>query len=129
MIPIDHSVAALRSGVMGSALVAAHRSECLNRKQIAQHVNCSMMNLRYDFSEFICVQRQQSRRRERKYGDQSMTNSTTTKGHRQVRIEAYGVKGGKSRPWRRCFANAELLVAWCERNDAVVLGIRNVDEE
>jgi hypothetical protein len=39
-------------------------------------------------------------------------------------IEAYGVKGLKNRPWRRAFANAEKLLAWCDRNDAIVLGTR-----
>ena len=43
---------------------------------------------------------------------------------KQPRIEAYGMKGLKNRPWRRTFANAEKLLAWCEANDAIVLGTR-----
>jgi len=46
-----------------------------------------------------------------------------------ARIEAYGSKGMQNRPWRRTFASAEKLDAWCERNDAVVLGTRRVDSE
>jgi hypothetical protein len=45
------------------------------------------------------------------------------------RIEAYGVKGLRSRTWRRVFADAETLIDWCERNDAVVYGTRRVDGE
>ena len=43
------------------------------------------------------------------------------------RIEAYGVKGTKSRPWRRTFKDADALIAWCEKNDAEVYGQRFVD--
>jgi len=46
-----------------------------------------------------------------------------------ARIEAYGSKGMQSRAWRRTFASAEKLLAWCERNDAVVLGTRRVEGE
>jgi hypothetical protein len=42
------------------------------------------------------------------------------------RIEAYGVKGVKSRPWRRTFKDAEALLAWCEKNDAEVYGTRHL---
>ncbi len=45
-----------------------------------------------------------------------------------ARIEAYGSKGMQNRSWRRTFASAEKLVAWCERNDAVVLGTRAADD-
>jgi hypothetical protein len=44
-----------------------------------------------------------------------------------ARIEAYGVKGLQSRPWRRIFADAEKLYAWCECHDAVVYGQRYVE--
>jgi len=47
---------------------------------------------------------------------------------KRVRIEAYGSKGMQNRTWRRTFASAEKLVAWCERNDAVVLGTRPADD-
>jgi hypothetical protein len=43
---------------------------------------------------------------------------------KQGPIEAYGVKGLKNRGWRKTFANAEKLLAWCETNDAIVLGTR-----
>jgi len=46
-----------------------------------------------------------------------------------VRIEAYGLKGMQNRTWRRTFASVERLEAWCERNDAVVLGTRRIDGE
>lgn len=43
------------------------------------------------------------------------------------RIEAYGVKGMKSRPWRRTFNDSDALLTWCEKNDAEVYGQRFVD--
>jgi hypothetical protein len=43
------------------------------------------------------------------------------------RIEAYGVKGMNSRPWRRTFKDADALMTWCEKNDAEVYGQRAVD--
>jgi hypothetical protein len=46
---------------------------------------------------------------------------------RSSRIEAYGVKGIKSRPWRRTFKDADALMAWCEKNDAEVYGTRQVE--
>jgi hypothetical protein len=46
---------------------------------------------------------------------------------RSGRIEAYGVKGMKSRPWRRTFKNSDALLTWCEENDAEVYGQRSVD--
>lgn len=44
-----------------------------------------------------------------------------------ARIEAYGVKGLQSRSWRRTFATAEQLTAWCERHDATVRGQRYIE--
>jgi len=44
-----------------------------------------------------------------------------------ARIEAYGVKGMKSRPWRRTFKDADALIAWCEENDAQVYAQRDAD--
>jgi len=44
-----------------------------------------------------------------------------------ARIEAYGMKGWKNTPWRRRFASPEKLAAWCEKNDATVLGTRDAD--
>ena len=42
-------------------------------------------------------------------------------------IEAYGVRGLQSRPWRRTFATAEQLTAWCDQHDAAVRGQRFVE--
>jgi hypothetical protein len=42
-------------------------------------------------------------------------------------IEAHGVKGMKSTPWRKTFRNAAALNAWCEKNSAVVHGTRTAD--
>lgn len=42
-------------------------------------------------------------------------------------IEAYGVKGMQSKPWRRKFPNYEALAKWVEENDAEVHGIREVE--
>ncbi|MEO7736441.1 MAG: hypothetical protein ABIY55_36115 [Kofleriaceae bacterium] len=46
-----------------------------------------------------------------------------------ARIEAYGSKGMRNRAWRRTFASVEKLEAWCERNDAAVLGTRRLHGE
>lgn len=46
---------------------------------------------------------------------------------RSPKLEAYGVKGVKSRPWSRTFRNADHLARWCEENDAEVQGTREVD--
>jgi hypothetical protein len=43
------------------------------------------------------------------------------------RIEAYGVKGMKSRPWRRTFKDADALMTWGEKNDAQFYAQRFVD--
>jgi hypothetical protein len=51
-------------------------------------------------------------------------SATATKPRR---IEAYGVKGMRSRPWRRTFKDADTLAAWCEENGAEVYGTRDVD--
>jgi hypothetical protein len=39
-------------------------------------------------------------------------------------VEAYGVKGMKSIPWRKIFKNSEALNKWVEANDAEVHGTR-----
>ncbi|MGH9888396.1 MAG: hypothetical protein ACREBE_22870 [bacterium] len=41
-----------------------------------------------------------------------------------ARIEAYGVKGMNSRPWRRTFKSADALMAWCEKHGAEIYGQR-----
>jgi hypothetical protein len=41
-------------------------------------------------------------------------------------IEAHGVKGMKSTPWRKTFKSTEALNAWVEKNDAEVHAIREI---
>lgn len=36
------------------------------------------------------------------------------------KIEAYGVKGMKSTPWRKTFKSREALVKWLEKNEGNV---------
>lgn len=43
-------------------------------------------------------------------------------------IEAYGVKGMKSTPWRKIFKNVDALNKWVEKNDAEVYGTRSVEK-
>jgi hypothetical protein len=43
------------------------------------------------------------------------------------RVEAYGVKGLASKPWRRTFASAMALSTWAEKNSAEVHGQRFVE--
>ena len=50
-----------------------------------------------------------------------------TAKEKPTRIEAYGVKGLRSQLWRRTFASAAKLDAWCEKHDATVLGTRVAD--
>lgn len=38
-------------------------------------------------------------------------------------VEAYGVKGMKSTPWRKTFRSADAMNAWTEKNDAEVFGM------
>jgi hypothetical protein len=64
---------------------------------------------------------------------ESAGTTTATDGHDFAvvkpprRIEAYGVKGMKSRPWRRTFKDSDALMTWCDENDAVVYGQRFLD--
>lgn len=41
-------------------------------------------------------------------------------------IEAYGNKGFKNTPWRKTFTDADALNKWAEKNDASVLGTRDI---
>ena len=43
------------------------------------------------------------------------------------KIEAYGVKGVKSTPWRKIFPTSDALNRWVEKNDAEVFGTREVE--
>jgi hypothetical protein len=45
------------------------------------------------------------------------------------RIEAYGVKGMKSKPWRMVFPTLTSLRKWAEKNDAEVYGWRAEERE
>ena len=44
------------------------------------------------------------------------------------KIEAFGQKGMKNIEWRKEFKSEEALNAWLEKNDAVCLGVRNIEE-
>lgn len=44
-------------------------------------------------------------------------------------VEAYGVKGFRSKPWRRTFRSVDALNAWAARHDAEVIGTREVTRE
>ncbi len=44
------------------------------------------------------------------------------------KVEAYGVKGMKSTPWRKTFRDANALATWAEKNSAEVHGTRSVEE-
>jgi hypothetical protein len=44
------------------------------------------------------------------------------------KVEAHGVKGMKSTPWRKVFKNLEALDAWCEKNDAEVHAYSAVEQ-
>lgn len=44
-------------------------------------------------------------------------------------IEAYGVKGLKSKPWRKTFKDFEALARWEERHDAEHFATREVSLE
>lgn len=46
------------------------------------------------------------------------------KGHT---IEAHGVKGMKSTPWRQTFKNSDHLADWAEKHDAEVHGVRDLE--
>lgn len=41
-------------------------------------------------------------------------------------IEAYGVKGMKSTPWRKVFKDYDALSDWADANDAEVYGTRTL---
>ena len=45
-----------------------------------------------------------------------------------VRIEANGVKGMKSKPWRKVFKTTETMLAWAEKNDADIHATRETTE-
>lgn len=47
---------------------------------------------------------------------------------KNYKIEAYGVKGMKSLPWRKEFQDVEALEAWLDRNDAECLGTRELED-
>jgi hypothetical protein len=44
-------------------------------------------------------------------------------------IEAYGVKGMKSTPWRKTFSTAEKLNAWCEKHSAEVHAVSDSGDD
>lgn len=46
---------------------------------------------------------------------------------KDVKVEAHGVRGMKSTPWRKTFKNADALNKWAEANDAEIHGVRDVE--
>jgi len=42
----------------------------------------------------------------------------------KTKVEAYGVKGMKSTPWRKTFKSLEALNAWVEKTGAEVHAVR-----
>jgi hypothetical protein len=47
-------------------------------------------------------------------------NAHLKKASDDERVEAYGVKGMKSTPWRKVFKNQKALEAWMDKNDGDV---------
>lgn len=45
----------------------------------------------------------------------------------EARIEAYGTKGFANASWRKTFKSTEAAYDWAEKNDATVLGTRDVE--
>jgi len=43
------------------------------------------------------------------------------------RIEAYGFRGMDRRQWRRTFKDTDSLLKWAEKNDAEIIGTREID--
>ena len=52
-----------------------------------------------------------------------------TNGKPKNTIEAYGVKGLKSAPWRREFKDVDAMLAWAEKNDADIRGTRDLETD
>jgi hypothetical protein len=48
--------------------------------------------------------------------------------HTPHTIEAYGLRGTASAPWRKSFADAAALDAWTTAHDAMVLGYSFIGE-
>lgn len=46
---------------------------------------------------------------------------------KQATVEAYGVKGMHSTPWRKSFRSYDALQRWAEKNDAEVYGTRELE--
>ena len=49
-----------------------------------------------------------------------------TKAEPAQEIESYGNKGVKSAAWRKTFKNRIAMLMWAEKNDAEIVGIREV---
>ena len=50
------------------------------------------------------------------------------KNKAKIKVEAFGVKGMKSTPWRKTFRDSNALATWAEKNSAEVHGTRSVEE-
>lgn len=50
---------------------------------------------------------------------------------KQPKFEAHGVKGVKSKPWRKTFASQEEFEKWLEKNegDVEVYAVRDLEED
>lgn len=49
------------------------------------------------------------------------------KSNIRVGVEAHGVKGMQSKPWRKTFKSLEAMEAWLEKHDAELHGTRDVE--
>ena len=50
-----------------------------------------------------------------------------TETAKTTKIEAHGIKGIKSTPWRKTFKNENALMAWADKHDAEIYAIRDAD--
>lgn len=65
-----------------------------------------------------------SKKFDREYA-QAVARLEREKAAKQNEVEAYGVQGLQSKPWRKTFRSLEALSAWAERSDAEIHGVRN----
>ena len=50
-----------------------------------------------------------------------------TTARETARIDAHGVKGMKSTPWRKTFKSTEALMTWAEKHDAEIYATSDAD--
>ena len=51
----------------------------------------------------------------------------TTEVKKEVKIEAYGIKGMKNTKWRKVFKNHDAMMSWAEKHDAEIQSVREVE--